>query len=60
MLRFFIFTQNFLAGWLGRDRGAAAVEYGLLVTLISVAIVLALFRLSLRINFAFLRVTLAL
>jgi Flp pilus assembly pilin Flp len=60
MLRFFTFTQNFLADRLGRDRGAAAVEYGLLVTLISVAIVLALFRLSLRINLAFLRVTLAL
>lgn len=40
MLKFVIFLQNFFAESVrGNDRGAAAVEYGLLVTLIAVAII---------------------
>jgi len=40
MLKFVIFLQNFFAEAVrGDDRGAAAVEYGLLVTLIAVAII---------------------
>ena len=39
MLKFFSFTQNILADRLGGDRGATAVEYGLLVALIAGAII---------------------
>ena len=39
MPRFFSFMQNFLADRLSRDRGATAVEYGLLVALIAGAII---------------------
>lgn len=40
MLKLFVFLQNFLAEPLRRDdRGATAVEYGLIVTLIAVAII---------------------
>ena len=44
MLKFFAVTQNFLADRLSadrlsRDRGATAVEYGLLVALIAGAII---------------------
>jgi pilus assembly protein Flp/PilA len=41
MLNVFMFLQNFLARSLRLgDRGATAVEYGLIVTLIAVAIIL--------------------
>ena len=40
MLKFLIFLQNFMAEPVRRDdRGATAVEYGLIVTLIAVAII---------------------
>jgi pilus assembly protein Flp/PilA len=40
MLKFLVSTQNFLADSVRRDdRGATAVEYGLIVTLIAVAII---------------------
>jgi pilus assembly protein Flp/PilA len=40
MLRFFVLAQNFLAESLRRDdRGATAVEYGLMVALIAAVIV---------------------
>jgi pilus assembly protein Flp/PilA len=40
MLKLVVFLQNFLAESLRRDdRGATAVEYGLIVTLIAVAII---------------------
>jgi pilus assembly protein Flp/PilA len=40
MLKFLIFLQNFLAEPVRRDdRGATAVEYGLIVTLIAVVII---------------------
>ncbi len=42
MLKFFMFLQNFLAEPLRRDdRGATAVEYGLIVALIAAAIIVA-------------------
>ena len=39
MLKSFSFVQNFLADRLSGDRGATAVEYGLLVALIAGAII---------------------
>jgi len=43
MLKVFMFLQNFLAKSLRLgDRGATAVEYGLIVTLIAVAIIFVL------------------
>ena len=39
MLKFFSFLQNVLADRLSRDRGATAVEYGLIVALIAGAII---------------------
>ncbi|MGO8956350.1 MAG: Flp family type IVb pilin [Streptosporangiaceae bacterium] len=39
MLKCFSFMQNFLADRLSGDRGATAVEYGLLVALIAGAII---------------------
>lgn len=40
MIKFLVFVQNFLAEPVRRDdRGATAVEYGLIVTLIAVAII---------------------
>jgi pilus assembly protein Flp/PilA len=42
MLKSFVTLQNYLAGLLNRDdRGATAVEYGLIVFLIAIAIVVA-------------------
>jgi pilus assembly protein Flp/PilA len=43
MLKVFAFLQNFLAEPLRKDdRGATAVEYGLIVALVAVAIIVAL------------------
>jgi pilus assembly protein Flp/PilA len=43
MLNVLVFLQNYLAGSLRRDdRGATAVEYGLIVALVAVAIIVAL------------------
>jgi pilus assembly protein Flp/PilA len=39
MLKFFAFVQNALGARLSSDRGATAVEYGLIVALIATAIV---------------------
>ena len=58
MLKVLTFMRNFLADRLSGDRGAAAVEYGLLVALIAGAIILGVIRLSLAINLRFLRVIL--
>jgi len=43
MLKFYAFMQNSLADRLSGDRGATAVEYGLIVTLIAVAIIAIVF-----------------
>jgi pilus assembly protein Flp/PilA len=39
MLRFFVFVQSFVARPLRSQRGATAVEYGLLVALIAAVII---------------------
>ena len=42
MLQFLVTLQSFVAGRLDRDdKGATAVEYGLMVSLIAVAIIVA-------------------
>jgi pilus assembly protein Flp/PilA len=42
MLKYVVYVQNLIAGTLNRDdRGASAVEYGLLVALIAAVIVTA-------------------
>jgi pilus assembly protein Flp/PilA len=41
MLRYYVYIQNGLARQLQRDRGATAVEYGLMVALIAAVIVTA-------------------
>jgi pilus assembly protein Flp/PilA len=43
MLKYYAFMQNLLAERLSGDRGATAVEYGLIVTLIAVAIIAVVF-----------------
>jgi pilus assembly protein Flp/PilA len=54
MLKFVVFLQNFLAEPLrGDDRGATAVEYGLIVALIAGASALILFTLGGTIRTAF-------
>ena len=55
MLKFCAFLQNSLADRLSGDRGASAVEYGLLVALIAGAIVIAVFFLGLRVFLWFTR-----
>ena len=39
MLKLFVSMQTYVIGVLNRDRGATAVEYGLLVGLIALAII---------------------
>jgi pilus assembly protein Flp/PilA len=47
MLKYYVYLQNFLAQPLRRDdRGATAVEYGLIVALIAAAIAGVLFTLG--------------
>ena len=42
MLKSYVIVQNYLAGLLNRDdRGATAVEYGLMVALIAIVIIAA-------------------
>jgi pilus assembly protein Flp/PilA len=40
MLKLFVAMQTYVTGVLNRDRGATAVEYGLLVGLIALAIII--------------------
>ncbi len=54
MLKFVMFLQGFLTERLGRDdRGATAVEYGLIVALIAGVIILAVTALGLNIQTTF-------
>lgn len=54
MLKFLVSVQNFLAEPVRRDdRGATAVEYGLIVTLIAVAIIAVVTTLGTRLNTEF-------
>ena len=61
MLKLFVALQTQLTGLLNRDdRGATAVEYGLLVGLIAAVIITAVVLLGGQLNTAFGRVTTAL
>jgi pilus assembly protein Flp/PilA len=54
MLKLYVVVQSFLAGPLRRDdRGATAVEYGLIVTLIALAIILTVSSLGTKLATAF-------
>jgi pilus assembly protein Flp/PilA len=54
MLKFLVSVQNFLAEPVRRDdRGATAVEYGLIVTLIAVAIIALVGTVGQKLNFEF-------
>jgi pilus assembly protein Flp/PilA len=46
MLQFYVFLQNFLAKPLKKDKGATAVEYGLMVAAIVAVIVTLVFTLG--------------
>jgi pilus assembly protein Flp/PilA len=50
MLQFIAFLQNFLAKPLKKDEGATAVEYGLMVALIAVAIIFTVTALGLNLS----------
>lgn len=54
LLKFYVAVQNFLAGPVHRDdRGATAVEYGLIVTFIALAIIAAVTSLGTKLATAF-------
>ena len=53
MLKFYVAVQNFLSGVHRDDRGATAVEYGLIVTFIALAIVAAVTTLGSKLVTAF-------
>jgi pilus assembly protein Flp/PilA len=53
MLKFFSFMQNYLADRLSGDRGATAVEYGLIVALVAGAIIFVVTTLGANIATAF-------
>lgn len=58
MLKSYVFVQSYLAGLLNRDdRGATAVEYGLMVALIAGAIILTVTALGGALNGIFTTVT---
>jgi pilus assembly protein Flp/PilA len=60
MLKSYISVQTYLAGLLNRDdRGATAVEYGLMVALIAAVIVAAVTALGVKLNTIFTNVTTA-
>jgi pilus assembly protein Flp/PilA len=61
MLKFVIFLQNFLAEPVRRDdRGATAIEYGLIVTLIAVVIIGVVTGIGIALNVKFSQVLAAL
>jgi pilus assembly protein Flp/PilA len=58
MLKFFVVVQNFVAEPLrGDDRGATAVEYGLMVTFIAIVIVAVVTALGTKLQAVFTTVT---
>ncbi len=61
MLKSFVFLQTYLTSRLNRDdRGATAVEYGLMVALIAVVIITAVTLIGTRLNTIFTNVANAL
>ena len=60
MLKSYVLLQNYLSGLMNRDdRGATAVEYGLIVALIAAIIVVAVAALGTKLNTIFTNVTTA-
>jgi pilus assembly protein Flp/PilA len=60
MLKFYISLHTYMTGLLNRDdRGATAVEYGLMVALIAAVIVVAVTALGAKLNTIFTGVTTA-
>ena len=57
MLKLFVSMQTYVAGVLNRDRGATAVEYGLLVALIAAVIIVIVAALGQQILHAFTKVS---
>jgi pilus assembly protein Flp/PilA len=57
MLKLFVTMQTYVTGVLNRDRGATAVEYGLLVGLIAVIIIVAVGLLGAKLNTLFQTIT---
>ena len=53
MLKLFVSMQTYVTGVLNRDRGATAVEYGLLVALIAVVIIVGVTLLGSKLNSLF-------
>ena len=53
MLKLFVSMQTYVTGVLNRDRGATAVEYGLLVGLIAVVIIAVVIVLGNKLNALF-------
>ena len=53
MLKLFVSMQTYVTGVLNRDRGATAVEYGLLVALIAVVIIAGVTVLGSKLNTLF-------
>jgi pilus assembly protein Flp/PilA len=60
MLELYVAVQNWFAGLRDEERGAAAVEYGLMVGLIAAVIVLTVTGLGTKVNGLFDKVTKAL
>jgi pilus assembly protein Flp/PilA len=57
MLKLFVSMQTYVTGVLNRDRGATAVEYGLLVGLIAAIIIVIVAALGQQILHAFTKVS---
>jgi pilus assembly protein Flp/PilA len=53
MLRYYVYIQNSITELLRRDRGATAVEYGLMVALIAAVIVTAVTLIGTNLNTVF-------
>jgi len=56
MLKLFVSMQTYVTGVLNRDRGATAVEYGLLVGLIALVIIVVVATLGTKIHDIFFNV----
>jgi pilus assembly protein Flp/PilA len=57
MLKLFVSMQTYVTGVLNRDRGATAVEYGLLVGLIAAVIIVTVVLLGKQVEQAFTKVS---
>jgi pilus assembly protein Flp/PilA len=53
MIKLYVSAQTYLTSLLNRDRGATAVEYGLMVSLIAVVIIAAVTLIGTKLNTLF-------